>query len=422
MSAIAEHQPYPRETIPERGDGALSSRFFILWPLATCIPIIASPRVTLFDVICLVIFLSRPWRAFSGPMITRPLQYSIILFNLVFLISAAINHASVFQTIWRLGSVDLVVIDALVLCNVLANAALPQINQFFFYFCVGICLQIFYPEDTTAFTYPIKFLFNTPLGVIIATICYSLQFPLRVQRFQCAILLAGYALVAALARARNAAAIEFVPAVIYFLPRLHFLQKFNFRAYILSLIGVAAGVYAILTLYYNLAISGFLGQVAKGIAQLQGSFFGGGAGMLLGGRPEVLVLSLGIIASPLIGHGVGNDLKPYENMLVLANIWRPEYLDTPDKTIVHSLLFSAGFEAGIFAMLFWLYVCHLCLRAIIYAVGHRPVAYEIMLILCLQALWNVLFSPLIAAIRLSLLPAFVYGLYAIKQKNRTIRT
>lgn len=422
MSVVAELQPYPQETTLERGDDALSSRFFILWPLATCIPVIASPRVTLFDVICLVVFMSRPWRAFAGPMITRPLQYSIILFNLVFLLSAGINHASIFQTIWRLGSVDLVVIDALALCSVFTNATLPQINQFFFFFCVGTCLQIFYPEDATAFTSPIKFLFNTPLGVIIATICYALRFPLAAQRIQCAILLAVYALIAALARARNAAAIEFIPAVVYFLPRFRFLQKFSFRAYLLSLIGVAAGVYAILTLYYNLAISGFLGQVAKGIAQLQGSFFGGGAGMLLGGRPEVLVLSLGIIASPLLGHGVGNDLKPYENMLVLADIWRPEYLDTPDKTIVHSLLFSAGFEAGIFAMLFWLYVCHLCLRAIIYAVGQRPVAYEVMLILCLQAFWNVLFSPLVAAIRLSLLPAFVYGLYAIKQKSETART
>ena len=126
---------------------------------------------------------------------------------------------------------------------------------------------------------------------------------------------------------------------------------------------------------------------------------GGKLGVLVGGRPEMLVAIQAIRDSPIIGHG---SFPVDEKYLELRQDLQYEYgyteSDTPEDVEepvipTHSHLTMAWVESGILGGVFWIYVLGLTFRAIMKVSFTRPPLAPIYSYLLLNFVWNVLYSP-----------------------------
>jgi O-antigen ligase len=169
-----------------------------------------------------------------------------------------------------------------------------------------------------------------------------------------------------------------------------------------------AGV-AILSLYGAAANSGLLGanERAKFGVQSQGQY-----GVIVGGRPEIVVAALVIRDSPLLGHGSWAKNPEAEGQIAraLAELgYGPQVLQSAggdDVNISHSHLLGAWVEAGVLGALFWAWMLVQCLwilasRRLLNA-RLQPLAVFVTLTLT----WDILFSPFGAERRL-IVPFYV---------------
>ena len=136
----------------------------------------------------------------------------------------------------------------------------------------------------------------------------------------------------------------------------------------LFLLAAAAVVGIALNAYTNLAATGALGLPAQQKLEVQGT---GRYGILLGGRPEVLLSVRAIVDSPLIGHGILARL-PEDSILRVAGALRQlgyvelsSVLADQELTRAHSHLFGAWMEAGLAGALFWIAVLVLVIRSLL---------------------------------------------------------
>lgn len=125
-----------------------------------------------------------------------------------------------------------------------------------------------------------------------------------------------------------------------------------------------------------------------------------GGGMLLGGRPEILVSSSAVMDSPILGHGSAPRDYKYIEMLndLEAENGTPldlQDIETEKQGLIptHSHLMGAWVTAGILGALFWAYVFWLVLKGVIRAAIVRPPMAPLFAFLLVSSLWNVLFSP-----------------------------
>jgi len=125
----------------------------------------------------------------------------------------------------------------------------------------------------------------------------------------------------------------------------------------------------------------------------------GAGGLLLGGRPEILVSSHAVIDSPLIGHGsYARDFKYVE---MLADMRAEEGIptdlrdqeDAGGMIPAHSHLMSAWVQAGVLGAPLWIYVFWMVLKGISRIAMLRPPNAPIYAWMLVSLAWDILFSP-----------------------------
>ncbi|MBL0225854.1 MAG: hypothetical protein IPQ16_09855 [Geobacteraceae bacterium] len=123
-------------------------------------------------------------------------------------------------------------------------------------------------------------------------------------------------------------------------------------------------------------------------------------GTLLSSRPELLASSLAIFDSPVIGHGSWAKDPKYNLTIayLMADLGykNPQtYVRKGDEGLIptHSHLFGAWVESGVVGALFWGWVWLLALKALWKLHNVRESLMPLAAFVCLNILWNVLFSP-----------------------------
>jgi hypothetical protein len=178
--------------------------------------------------------------------------------------------------------------------------------------------------------------------------------------------------------------------------RLRILPPMQTKARILTIVGIAL-VAGILTskVMSTLAKSGLLGEAAQVKNQQETA---GGWGLLIGGRPEILVSSRAVFDSPILGHGSWASEPKYSEML--SDI-EAEYGMHPGdegekfKGLIpaHSHLMSAWVFSGVLGAIFWAYILVLTLKALVRAVTSRHILTPVYTVLLVWLTWDILFSP-----------------------------
>jgi hypothetical protein len=142
---------------------------------------------------------------------------------------------------------------------------------------------------------------------------------------------------------------------------------------------------------------GVLGEEAQQKNDFQSHVKGG---LIIGGRPEILVSSRAVLDSPILGHGSWAQDNKYVDMLLDAMIENGEELD-PDVIEessngyipAHSYLMGAWVWAGIFGGIFWMYVLWLAVKAIVLCAMRRPPYALFYVYMFGGTVWAILFSP-----------------------------
>lgn len=159
---------------------------------------------------------------------------------------------------------------------------------------------------------------------------------------------------------------------------------------------LASGVIALK--FYGLIASG--GMLGEDIQEKYESQADGEFGLLIGGRPELLVSSLAILDSPIIGHGSWAVDPKYvsllaELLLKYSYDTRPIAIDDELSDIIptHSFIFGAWVSAGLLGAVFWLWIMIFCAKLLIILCKIKDPLTPLVVFLGFNMLWNILFSP-----------------------------
>jgi hypothetical protein len=237
--------------------------------------------------------------------------------------------------------------------------------------------------------------------------------------------------------ARNEAGRITVALIINFVqPRLR--AKFTStkqlaRAMVAVLIAGLPVSFAILALYGALASSGLMGQEARMTYAMQSNTAFGPYGVLLGGRPEIIVSTQAIADRPIIGHGswarsiyyylkfnelasLGFDITQ-ENTGDLKELYKERRGEPSIPT--HSILTQAWVSAGIAGGIFWLYVLFLTVYAMVSTMFSRLPMSPLIFHVCLLFIWNIFFSPFGSDRRIEVAVAMTVVLTVLRAAQRS---
>lgn len=186
---------------------------------------------------------------------------------------------------------------------------------------------------------------------------------------------------------------------------------------LLLLVGGAADV----KLYSFAANSGILGGQARQLYSSQSAatapdvaatapavnFIKRWFGVLIGGRQELLVSTLAIWDSPLIGHGswakdIGGHYHDLLSKMLLKygyNRVSPVAYD-PVHIPTHSFLFGAWVYAGLAGAVFWCWVLVFCSKVLLLMYKTKNPLTPVVAFIGFNMLWNIPFSPFGAETRL----------------------
>ncbi len=154
----------------------------------------------------------------------------------------------------------------------------------------------------------------------------------------------------------------------------------------------------------RLAASGALGEEARAKNEFESQ---NKLGILIGGRPEILISSRAVLDSPILGHGSWARDAKYATMLADMMTEYGEDIDaemlaeSADGVIPsHSHLMGAWVSAGIGGAIFWVYIIYLTQKAI-FRDAVSPRALTPLYIYSLIAFaWDIFFSPFGAGSRI----------------------
>lgn len=178
------------------------------------------------------------------------------------------------------------------------------------------------------------------------------------------------------------------------------------RVLVMAALALAAGLAADGLVHWATS-AGLLGEEAQ--AKNEGEFQAT-PGLLLGGRPEILVSARAVMDSPILGHGsYARDFKYIEMLVDLEtrmgfppteNVWDQEE-DEEGGIPAHSHLMSAWVHAGVLGALIWLYLWPLTLKGVFKVAITRPPLTPIYIYMLIDLLWAILFSPIGAQVRVT---------------------
>lgn len=181
-------------------------------------------------------------------------------------------------------------------------------------------------------------------------------------------------------------------------------QKSMGRVLVLSGLALIAGVVTVSLISFA-SQSGLAGEEAqeKNLRQLNSK-----QGLLLSGRPEILVSSQAVLDSPILGHGSEAKDPKYVEMLYDITVENGGWMGLEDiqeqshGTIpTHSHLMAAWVQAGICGAIFWFYMWALAFRAIVVVSLHRPPLAPVYGWIIIMLLWNIPFSPFGSFVRIN---------------------
>ena len=168
------------------------------------------------------------------------------------------------------------------------------------------------------------------------------------------------------------------------------------RIVFLAATAMLAGVIA-QGLVHFVTKGGFISEDAQAKNKQQS---GSGIGMLLAGRPEILVSSRAILEHPILGYGSwARDFKYAE---MLSDIQEAHGIQTDLTDLeqnqqglipAHSHLMGAWIWAGIFGAVFWGYIFWLSLKGIIRLTAVTLPFNFLHAFLLVAMVWTILFSP-----------------------------
>ena len=185
------------------------------------------------------------------------------------------------------------------------------------------------------------------------------------------------------------------------------------RIFLILITAFVMGI-LILNIYKHAAIKGWLGEAQrrKYIDQAFGKY-----GLLLGGRPEILVSLKAILDSPLLGHGSWARDRKY--VIMLAKLreylgYKHIYLD-PEKDVIptHSHIFGAWVEAGLLGAIFWGWTWQLIVRAVFCCCFLNEPFIPIILYYLSALIWSILFSPFCEKARIGVSFGIVLCIYVL---------
>jgi hypothetical protein len=150
------------------------------------------------------------------------------------------------------------------------------------------------------------------------------------------------------------------------------------------------------SLVHWVTTTGIIGEEAQAKNQEETQ----GSGILLGGRPEILVSSRAVMESPILGHGSWARDYRYVEMLNDIRIEQGkagnlEDLEESTGGVIpaHSHLMGAWVSAGILGAVFWTFVMWLLIRATIKVSVTRSPLAPVYGYLMISLIWAVAFSP-----------------------------
>jgi hypothetical protein len=133
-----------------------------------------------------------------------------------------------------------------------------------------------------------------------------------------------------------------------------------------------------------------------------------GTGLLLGGRPEILISSRAVLDSPILGHGSWAKDPKYQEMLsdMMVEQGHPGNLGEMEKSSLnglipaHSHLMGSWVDAGILGAVFWSFILWLVIKGIVRVTVLRPPLAPISAYLLVEYSWAILFSPFGSTMRM----------------------
>jgi hypothetical protein len=166
-------------------------------------------------------------------------------------------------------------------------------------------------------------------------------------------------------------------------------------------------IYGILIGYVYTVQNGYLGEEAKAKFEIQ--YNGSLVGLILGGRAEILGAIPAIIDSPIIGHGSwAKDINYRLFLFKLSELGYPistTYLNNTiynsDLIPAHSHLTQAWIWAGISGAIFWIWMLIFLIKTFIKTNNYPNQFYPLILFFCIGGIWDILFSPFGAFMRLT---------------------
>jgi hypothetical protein len=260
---------------------------------------------------------------------------------------------------------------------------------------VGSVAGFFLQPTTYSHGEPWKFGFALPITLAVAVLASSGS---AHRRALPAIAFAALGAVHLVLNFRSLGGICLVTAVYLFVARPRVAGRGGSpsgRALAFLLIATAAIGIAV-NVYLGLASTGTLGMRAQQKYELQGT---GRYGVLLGGRPEVLLSFRAIADSPLIGHGSFAGLSDDNTLRVASTLRQFGYVELSSVLAAqgtartHSHLFGAWVEAGLAGALFWIAVALLAIRSLLHGLREPHALTVLAGFTSMNLLWDVLFSP-----------------------------
>ena len=159
----------------------------------------------------------------------------------------------------------------------------------------------------------------------------------------------------------------------------------------LSAGGIALGVVEFATRI------GILSQFEQSKNEKQSQSVGG---MLLGGRPEILVCSRAILDSPILGHGSWPQEPRYTEMYTDIQAKYGMQVNLEDSSELgegviptHSEILGTWVSAGILGAPFWIYLLPLVVKALVKVAVLRPTLAPLYAYILLHFFWDIFFSP-----------------------------
>lgn len=250
-------------------------------------------------------------------------------------------------------------------------------------------------------------------GVILLVVLLSCVFYRRRNYFMTIVLVAAMAVANVLMNYRNpvlslmimiALTVPLIPERV---GRLHLLPapKTTARVLVLAALAMGAGLVALAGIQIA-TMTGLIGHKAQQKNEMQAQ---SPAGMLIGGRPEILVSSRAIFDSPLLGHGSWAREPKYTEMLldVMSHYGvqaPPDYSDEKREGLIpsHSLLFGSWVSAGVFGGVFWIYMIRRTIKGTVAISTLKGPLAPMYAFLAVHLLWDILFSPLGSASRMTI--------------------